>query len=64
MRYKNTDAIAIKESNAVERKVSGLVELIKGEIYCSLRQRFDVDEVKVIYEKIDEAVKRTMEDGK
>lgn len=57
MRYKNTDAIVIKEDGSLERKVSGLVELIKGKIYCPLRQRFDADEVKEIYEKIDDAVK-------
>ena len=37
-------------------KVNELVELIKGCIYCDLRQRFEFDEVKKINEKIDDAV--------
>ena len=43
-------------------KTDKLVELIKGVIYCALRQKFDVDEVKAIYEKIDEAVNCAKED--
>ncbi len=37
-------------------ETKNLIELIKGAIYCTLRQKFDVDEVKEIYEKIDRAV--------
>lgn len=43
-------------------KTEKLVELIKGVIYCDLRQKFDVGEVNAIYEKIDEAVNCAKED--
>ena len=33
-----------------------IVELIKGSIYCALRQKFDVEEVAEIYKKIDNVV--------
>lgn len=58
MRYKNTDAVAIMENPSTNE----LIELIKSNIYCALRQKFDVDEVKAIYEKIDEAVNCAKED--
>jgi sugar-specific transcriptional regulator TrmB len=40
-----------------------LIENIKGEIYCDLRQRFECDEVKEIYAKIDNAVERCVSEG-
>lgn len=36
-------------------KIDELVEQIKSEIYCDLRQKFEADEVKKIYKKIDKA---------
>jgi hypothetical protein len=53
VRYKNTDAVAIKEKPSTNE----LVELIKSKIYCDLRQRLDIDEVNAIYGKIDDAVR-------
>ena len=35
---------------------NALIELIKGSIYCALRQKFEVEEVAEIYKKIDDAV--------
>jgi predicted RNA-binding Zn-ribbon protein involved in translation (DUF1610 family) len=37
-------------------RIDELVEQIKSEIYCELRQKFEADEVKSIYKKIDKAV--------
>ena len=42
-------------------KTNALVELIKGAIYCTLRQKFEIDEVIEIYEKIDRAVDMSKE---
>ena len=42
-------------------KTNDLVELIKVAIYCTLRQKFEVEEVKEIYEKIDNAVAMSKE---
>lgn len=44
-------------------KTDKLVEFIKGVIYCALRQKFEIDEVKEIYEKIDRAVSMSKEVG-
>ena len=55
MRYKDSDATVVK--NRADANVEEVVELIKGALYMDLRQRFDVSEVKQLYEKIDNAVR-------
>ena len=55
MRYKDSDATVVK--NRTDANVEEIVELIKSTLYMELRQRFDVSEVKQLYEKIDNAVR-------
>lgn len=42
--------------------IENLVDLIKGTIYCDLRQKFEAAEVLEVYSKIDEAAKKYKEE--
>lgn len=55
MRYKDSDATVV--NNRADANVEEVVELIKSTLYMELRQRFEVSEVKQLYESIDRAVK-------
>ena len=44
-------------NNGANANVEEIVELIKSTLYMELRQRFEVSEVKQLYESIDRAVK-------
>lgn len=44
--------------------IKDFVELIKGSIYCALRQKFEVEEVSSIYKLIDDVADTFERDSK